>query len=135
MVSRKQYLAAIHIRKTKTGMTEDEYRSLLFGVAGVSSAGEIHDPEVFQRVLAAMPGGEPVRQRQGVPGRLTVRQAWKINELWGGLVSQGKAAEGGLQQFVARQCKVSRLEWLTVQQAAAVIEALKGWLERGGDHA
>lgn len=133
MATRKQYLAAIHIRKAKSGMGEDEYRALLSGVAGVESAREIDDPAVFRRVLAAMPGGSPV-QRPEVPGRLTRRQAWKINSLWSDLTARGMvtAGEQGLQKFVFRQCRVSRLEWLSKAQAAVVIEGLKAQLNRSG---
>lgn len=133
MVTRNKYLAAIHARKKQTGMTDDQYRALLFGVAGVQSAGEIEDFETFQRVLAAMPGGQPVRQA-AVPGRLTERQAWKIKSLWGELAAQGKAVDTmqAMQGFIHRQYKVSRVEWLTREQAARVIEALKDWLERVG---
>jgi hypothetical protein len=47
----KTELARIHILKKEAALTDDEYRSLLSGAAGVSSAADIKTPDQYYRVV------------------------------------------------------------------------------------
>jgi hypothetical protein len=50
----KTELARIHILKKEAGITDDEYRSLLSGAAGVASAADIETPDQYYKVLFAL---------------------------------------------------------------------------------
>ena len=47
----KTELARIHILKKEAALTDDEYRSLLSGAAGVSSAADIETPDQYYKVV------------------------------------------------------------------------------------
>lgn len=51
IAKKKTKIALIHVAKAKTGLTEDEYRALLFGVAGVNSAADIEREDQFQGIM------------------------------------------------------------------------------------
>jgi hypothetical protein len=44
-------LARIHILKKEAALTDEEYRALLFGAAGVSSAADIETPDQYYKVV------------------------------------------------------------------------------------
>jgi hypothetical protein len=50
----KTELARIHILKKEAALTDDEYRSLLSGAAGVSSAADIDTPDRYYKVIFAL---------------------------------------------------------------------------------
>jgi hypothetical protein len=47
-------LARIHILKKEAALTDDEYRSLLSGAAGVLSAADIETPDQYYKVVFAL---------------------------------------------------------------------------------
>ncbi len=59
----------------------------------------------------------------GKPNWATVRQVVKIRKMWE-QVSREKT-EAALRTWLRRRFKVGAVEWLTVEQAAGVIEGLK----------
>ncbi|MDR1903395.1 MAG: regulatory protein GemA [Treponema sp.] len=50
----KTELARIHVLKKEAALTDDEYRSVLSGAAGVSSATDIDTPDQYYRVVFAL---------------------------------------------------------------------------------
>jgi hypothetical protein len=50
----KTELARIHVLKKEAGLNDSEYRILLSGAAGVTSAAEIKLPDQYCRVIAAL---------------------------------------------------------------------------------
>ncbi|MDR0878967.1 MAG: regulatory protein GemA [Treponema sp.] len=66
----KTELARIHVLKKEAGITDEEYRSLLNGAAGVGSAAEIESPDQYYKVIKTLekylistgkpPTGKPV---------------------------------------------------------------------------
>ncbi|MDR2020494.1 MAG: regulatory protein GemA [Treponema sp.] len=50
----KNELARIHILKKEMGITDEDYRSLLSGAAGVDSAAEIETPDQYYKVITAL---------------------------------------------------------------------------------
>jgi hypothetical protein len=50
----KTELARIHVLKKEAGLTDEDYRSLLAGAAGVASAADIETPDQYYRVITAL---------------------------------------------------------------------------------
>ena len=125
---RKSELAQIHIAKAAIGLSDDEYRDLLYGLERVRSAadlswkGRAHVLDHFRK-LGWTGGG----------GRSTDPVIRKIRSLWLSLRDAGALrdpSERALRAFVKRTAGVDRLEWADANARAAVIEALKDWLWR-----
>lgn len=139
---RRKDLAAIHLMAGQLGMdTADrsdgsEYRATLWAVACKHSAAELDwrgrklVREHFEGLLKARGIKRPAPQ----PRKLADDpQSRKIRALWLELHAAGKvrnSSESALAAFVKRQTKVEALQWLSAQQASAVIEDLKKWLAR-----
>lgn len=127
--TRTRELAAIHVAKKDLGLSDDEYRDILFVVARVRSASDL-DAAGRARVLdhfrsRGALGGRQVKRNDSDP---MVRKLWA---LWGELVDAGKANNpNGLNAWVQRQTGVSRPQWLNGRQMEKCIEALKKWLDR-----
>jgi hypothetical protein len=72
----KTELARIHILKKEAALTDDEYRSLLFGAAGVNSASDIETPDQYYKVIFTLEkylvsiGKPPSRRPAGTPWSL-----------------------------------------------------------------
>ncbi|MDR2186367.1 MAG: regulatory protein GemA [Treponema sp.] len=70
MIGKKE-LARIHILKKDSGITGEDYRSLLSGAAGVDSAAGIETPDQYYKVITALSnllaarGGLPLRSSGG----------------------------------------------------------------------
>ena len=47
-------LARIHVLKKQSGITDDEYRSLLVGAAEVDSAKDIETPDQYYKVISCL---------------------------------------------------------------------------------
>ena len=50
----KKELARIHVLKKEAGLDDEEYRALLHGAAGVSSAANIETPDQYYKVIIAI---------------------------------------------------------------------------------
>jgi ribosomal protein S17E len=50
----KTELARIHILKKEAALTDDEYRSLLSGAAGINSAADIETPDQYYKVVSTL---------------------------------------------------------------------------------
>jgi phage gp16-like protein len=134
---RKADLAAIHMAKASLGLDDDAYRDLMATVcSGVRSAADLDftgRKKFLAHLHACQKGhGQGSRPRPvRTPLTPTQRKMWA---LWMQL-ADAKLIEGrtmqGLVAFSRRQTGVERLEWLTPQQEALVLDSMKAWLKRG----
>lgn len=128
----------IHLARRDLALTDDSYRAILGRVTGKTSTRDM-TPAERQAVLDDLTGrlgwkpfGKTTRGRRHRPAskRPIVR---KVFALWGALGRAGKLrspGRDGLRAFVARRFQVEDPEWLSNEQASAVIEQLKQWEAR-----
>lgn len=125
---RRRDLASIHIAKKQLGMEDDSYRHMLWSVARVRSAGELDFPG-RKAVLAHLKACGFTPKRVGASDPLSR----KIRALWLRLKARGALrdpSEKALESYVEHQTSVKKLQWLSSEQAAQVIESLKAWERR-----
>lgn len=132
-LNRKQ-LAAIHVAKTKLGMSDAEYRTALVHIAGVTRSKEL-DLDGFHAVMGyfdflgwkpTAPTGPDYGHR---PGMASFAQLELIRNLWSEY-TRGQAGEDELSKWLLRSFKVSSLRFLRAKQAGDVITALKAMKAR-----
>lgn len=138
MTSRRNILAKIHIAKKDLGLGDDDYRLVLETVTGRDSCGDMSDRQL-NKVLDHFKGKGwmPKRRSSFKPAskRLDIR---KIYALWwelfrGGKLSCKKAqVRSALNEFVRKRYDVDNPEWLAVEDARKIIEALKAMNKREG---
>ncbi len=126
-------LAAIHVAKKQLGLDDDTYRAVLVRVTGKDSTRAMSEAE-RQRVVEEFrkagfkKASKPSKTRAAGPYRA------KLQALWIALWNLGLTADptdAGLTSFVKRQTKVDHTRFLFHHDdATAVIEALKDWMER-----
>jgi hypothetical protein len=131
---KKTKVALIHVAKTKCGLTDDEYRALLYGAAGVDSASELEREDQFQDIMAAF-------KKFGFVGSKPLSHP-RWEDLWGGTARQRAKIEGlwqqvardtsdkALRRFIKRIAHVDNPHWLNVQLAQKVILALEAMKEK-----
>lgn len=122
----------LHVAKAKLKMPDNEYRSALAVIAGVTSSTEL-DQAGFEAMMGFFEwmGFKPL-QKSGLnygnrPGMASFAQIELIRALWSewtGL-ALGHGDETGLTTWVKRVFKVDSLRFLTAAQAPKVITALK----------
>jgi phage gp16-like protein len=135
LTPRRANLAKIHLAKKTLCLDDETYRQVLQRVCGRDSAREIDDAGHLKllaefRRLGWKPTARPTRR----PGMKTPQQR-KLRLLWLRLIEAGavrSVEESALLHFVKNRTGVERLEWLTVEQASALIEILKNWARRVG---
>ncbi len=126
----KNQLAIIHIAKKQTGLSDQNYRELLYGAAGVSSAKEIQSNKQFLSVMQAFekigfkPENKKLPVKQIQRNKLcTERQRYYIKGLWE-LTSRAKSEES-LRSMIKRIADVDDLRFLNKEGATKVILALR----------
>lgn len=131
---RRALLAKVHLGKKHLAMDEDAYRAMLARICKVDSAAKANDRDLV-KVIEEMKakgfrdGGFRASRRPDVR---------KIHALWGELRRLGaleSPTKAALRAFCARQAGLKDQaatdpEFLTADQARAVIEALKAWIAR-----
>lgn len=137
---RTQEIAKIHVAKRDLGLTDQAYRAILVGAAGVESAADL-DWQGRAAVLGRMEelGWKPAparkASRSGRPARKLASDSLskKIRALWLDLHQLGAVrdpSEAALAGYVMRMTGVAALQWLSPSEASTVIEALKKWRMR-----
>jgi len=127
----------IHIAKSKLGIDDATYRSILERKTGKTSSKSMSMSELesvleHMRTLGFEDQSKPATKAQ-VKRLADDPQSKMIRHLWLRLRDLGQlrdSSESALATFVFRQTKVERLEWLNGYQAAQLIEAMKRWVER-----
>ena len=123
----------IKVLQRLAGLEDDDYRLLLWNLAGVKSCKDLKGPQV-DLVIGHLERSAGQEQGPGVrgqgsgnlPRKATWRQLKEIRRLWE-LVSVLPEAdrEQGLRRFLANRFGVAAPEWLLLGQASRVIEGLK----------
>lgn len=130
-MNRRGLLALVHCARRDLALSEDTYRTVLEQVAGASSARDLSDAQLgrvvehFRRL-----GWAPQKGTRQISQKPHVRKVWA---LWRSVCDLGGArapTPASLRAFVQRLTGVTDPEWLTVAQAAQVIENLKTWQAR-----
>ena len=130
---RQATLAKIHIAKKELCLDDDTYHALLERLFGVTSAKDLTARQHIQLLGELCRLGWKPKAANPKRAPLRLPQLRKLRLLWYRLVEAGvvhSVEESSLLHFVARQTQVDRLEWLSVEQASQVIEALKAWGKR-----
>ena len=142
------HIAAIHVLKSKLQLTDDDYRALLKNLTQKTSSKDLTDKERqavrdHMQQLAERAGvAKPLRRH--TPAR-TFAQAKaaasprerKVWALWNQLGRDGVVRDTSakaLNAWVARTVHVSALAFANGAQLDTLIEALKSWQQRGGEH-
>jgi len=134
LTRRRQKLASIHIAKKVLGISDSDYRSLLFKSTDVRSAADLkNDTQYFALMRAFRAAGyKPSYQaRRGHQGsHCSEAQRRYIKGLWG-LASRSRT-ERSLRAMTRRICGVDDLRFLTRSKATALILALRDIAEKAG---
>ncbi|EGU38819.1 gp16 family protein [Vibrio scophthalmi] len=134
--TRKQLIQLIHVGKSRLGMDEDTYRTMLTNIIGVSSAKDATWQQLEQVVThMATLGFKPARSRQYSPksGTARSRVTDAIRALWIVMFKQGFIEDGSeyaLRVWIERTCGISSAQWLKDESASKVLESLKQWHKR-----
>ena len=134
---RRSMIAKIHVAKTQINLEEDDYRQMLFDVAGKSSSAECSEREleaVIERLKSL--GFTPIPARGGKKAAQH-KVARKARALWISLHQLGAVrnpSEEALEAFAKRQLGCERLNWAKQSDGYRLIEALKQMAEREGWH-
>lgn len=130
--------ALINIAKKQLGFQEDDYRAMLKRVTGKDSLRAM-DAAELRAVMAEMKikgfrihrGNGKWREGKKYSSKPYVRL---VHALWKSVHEKGIVADGSktaLRAFVSNRTSVSDPEFLTYDEAAPVIEALKAMEARG----
>ncbi len=126
-LSRKKK-ALLHVAKTKLGLDDETYRTVLAHIADVTSSTDLGQGG-FEAVMGFFEymGFKPLRKTGpnygDRPGMASFAQLELIRQLW--VEWSGAGVEDGLTTWLARTFKVSSLRFVTQAQAPRAITALK----------
>jgi hypothetical protein len=136
-------IAAIHALKGRAGLDDGGYRDVLAQVAGVGTSKALTHAQaglVIERLkrLSGEARGryDPLQDRTGRHGALALTGSYApiCRALWISAWNLGlveRREDTALFVFVRRQTGLDHLNWLrSADEAAKVIEALKGWMTR-----
>lgn len=127
--AQRKWIQTIHIAKKQTGVSDEQYRAILTGCAGVDSSKEITRWEDYNAVMKAFKtlGFHSVKKtvddKERNPEWISAKQEKYIRGLWE-LASRQKD-EKALQAFVKRITGSDSLTWLHKKDASKVIIALR----------
>jgi hypothetical protein len=135
----------IQTMRRRLGLEEDDYRLMLWNVAGVKSCKLLRGGKVeavirhLERCLGKGPS-EVSSQKAAVgePGpavlRATLRQIEEIRRRWGRVshYPPGRVQDMALKNWLRRTVDVNHLNFLTREQASKCIEGLKQMERRSG---
>lgn len=139
------HIAAIHVLKSKLGLSDDDYRALLANLTGKTSCKDMTLAqqrtvrEHMQGLAERMGVAQPTRRRplsQAEFDQVKQQASPKERKLWAlwhqlgrdGLVQNTSAQ--ALNAWVERQVGVTALRFCTPAQLDTLIEAAKAWQER-----
>ena len=144
------HTAAIHVLKGKLQLQDDDYRALLVQLTGkASSKGmtateQAHVRDHMQRLAQRLGVAQPTTRRRPLTREQfdQVKKAAsprerKVWALWNQLHRDGvvhNPSRAALNVWVEKMVHVSALGFATAPQLDTLIEALKAWQLRGGEH-
>ena len=133
-VSRSQ-LALIHLAAKDRGLTDDQYRSALAQIGGVTSAKDL-DAEGFTAMMGYFEyiGFAPIAAKGPNygprDGMASFAQMELIRSLWSEITRRTYAGEDEFNKWLLGKFKVSALRFLKKDTAQKVITALMMWKRR-----
>ena len=136
---RKRLIAQVHIAKAQVGLSEAEYRDLLFAATGKRSSAAMSSAELGRVIEALVKAGFKPAFKGAPDGKKSARKVVRmIFGLWSELASRGlieNESRPALFAFVKRMTGVDHPDWLENRDASKVVEALKSMLNREKDAA
>lgn len=132
---RRAMIAKVHIAKSQLGLTDDDYRAVLFRVSGHSSASQMSNAQLQDVIADFERRGFTARAKGGKPRPADHPMARKARAMWISLHHLGVVAnpsEHALEAFATRQLGCDRLQWANQGQGFKLVEALKAMAERAG---
>ncbi|RRV28634.1 regulatory protein GemA [Pseudomonas sp. o96-267] len=135
--NRARLIKLIHVGRRELGMDDETYRLMLAsmkGLDGATSTADLNVPNLYRVLEQLKQKGFKVRPKsKGKRPAAADPQSKKIRSLWLTLRDKGALrdpSEEALVKFVHGETGVQALQWLTTEQASAVIEHLKQWIAR-----
>ena len=135
--NKRTKLSLIHIAKKSVGITDDAYRAILDGAAGVSSAAELEYEYQFNAVMQAFENlgfkstaRKSPRPKWGDQWGGTPEQRAKIEVMW--KTCARNPSERALRTFIKRITRVDHPRFLRVELAQKVIIALEAMMREAG---
>lgn len=129
----------IHTAKRQTGLSDEQYRALLSGAAGVESASLIKSWSQYRAVMAAFRklGFKPLSkdfqkssEEDRQPQWISKRQEYYIRGLWR-LASRVKS-EDALRSLTRRITGTDDVTWCSKKDASKLIIALRDIAQKAG---
>jgi hypothetical protein len=122
----KNQIAVIHIAKNKLHMADEDYRALLFRIAGVRSSTDLEEPG-FEALMVAFQdlGYRPARSRTEAArreGMASPTQIGKILSLWKSY--SGNDDELRMGRWLEKHFHVSHVRFLEAGRAGKAIAVL-----------
>lgn len=140
ILNKKKKVALIHVAKKTVDLTDEDYRALLFGAAGITSLTELEHEDQFLNIMEAFKNLGFISQK--VSGKTPSRPPWA--DTWGGSATQRAKIEvmwrtcardksdRALKAFIKRIAKVDNPRFLNVSLARKVILALEKMMFKAG---
>lgn len=144
------HISAIHVLKSKIGLSDDEYRGLLFQLTGKMSSKDMNARELLQvrdhmdklgvrmGVVQPVSRNRPMTREEFEAARAKARpMERKVWALWHELGRKGlvgNTSARALNAWVHRIAGVSALNFATDAQLRTLVESLKEWSARGTQH-
>lgn len=135
---RRGLLAKVHIAKKQLGLSDDDYRAIIFQHCGAMSAADATEAQLEKIVQHFAQRGFKTTAK-AVPGRkapaVDTPSARKARALWLSLYQLGAVrnpSEHALEAFACRQLAVEYWRWSDQSLSYRLIEALKAMAMRHG---
>lgn len=140
ITNKKSKMALIHVAKTKTGLSDENYRALLSGAAGIDSAKDLEYEDQFQAIMESFAGlGFQSWKKEG---KTTSRPRWtedwgctkdqraKIEVMW--KTCARNPDEAALRAFMRRITHVDHPRFMNAALGRKVILALEKMMIAAG---
>ncbi len=131
MTDRKKKLAIIHVAKKQLALTDEQYRALLFGAAGIESAGDIKTDAQHRSIMQAFRNAGFTAA--GGRRKMTDRKLAKCYAIWCELHKMGVVKSkdfSSMMKWIAGRTGGTNERFLRESQKAKMIEELKSWKYR-----
>lgn len=134
-----KWVKIIHVAKRQTGLSDEQYRALLSGAAGVESAKDIKSWVQYRAVMAAFKklgfkspskDFQKSSKEDRQPAWITKRQEYYIRGLWR-LASRVKD-ENALRSLTKRITGTDDVTWCSKKDASRLILALRDIAQKAG---
>lgn len=135
---RRALIGKVKIAQKELGITDDDYRQILFDVTGQVSASKCDERQLVAVVERFVSRGWKPKVAAGKPAKPRPADhpmAKKARAMWISLYQLGaidNGAEPALEAFARRQLGVDRLQWADQAMGYKLIEALKEMGRRAG---